>query len=381
MKRAVPYVVLAVLIVTGVVMAAKPLMQRASELRSDLTKVGGDTGDVMSGAAYQRFRARREAVAAMQSDLRALARAESAFIADSGWPTPYLPPSYGFKTESGNMGPYIRVERYGWSALMTNARTSMRCTLVAPLDTVTGRYTPGEPDCRSEAGEAWDAVLAAESANRPPEPSAPAPVPAPVPPAPPAPRRTRDWGPVNNTPPPMPFIMKNTVPSEYSSYGTWVACSTVTASRDKQRSGPPVFALRRGERFAAFSGDVHIERPGIVVFRHTTTNSQSAGPQVDSILFTPRDTLFLLNDIGEGYVLWWFRNQVDTGYQFWRDNGSDDFVPLPSDTVAMVRKATVTWWVRVRNEAGQEGWIEHNYYTMATGGYMDEAERCISSGR
>jgi len=32
--------------------------------------------------------------------------------------------------------------------------------------------------------------------------------------------------------------------------------------------------------------------------------------------------------------------------------------------------------VRVRNVAGTEGWIVFDYDKMATGGYMDEVERC-----
>jgi hypothetical protein len=188
----------------GVLLGARPLRQRFTAFRSDLAKVNADTGDVMASATYQRFQARREAVASMQADLQWLARAESAFIADSGHPTTVLPPSYGYPKGRGNIGPFIRIERDGWSARMENSHTSMVCTLFAQLDTLHNRYMPGQPNCFSEdPREEYRASIGIGD---------------------PSTTRLRQT----------PWIAKGVCPGEGCSYGRWAACSVVVARPDKR---------------------------------------------------------------------------------------------------------------------------------------------------
>jgi hypothetical protein len=112
----------------------------------------------------------------------------------------------------------------------------------------------------------------------------------------------------------------------------------------------------------------------MVVFRRpfTTTIPIDEAGLVD-ITFTPVDTLFVLNYIGEGRVVWRFRGSTMTGDMFW----DPDEPPAPRDTVALIRPPKTIWWVRVRNVGEQEGWIVGDYAKMATGGYMDEVERCL----
>ncbi len=64
MKRVILYVMAAVIVVAGLGAAVTRLRQPARELAADLKIINADTGDVMSSATYQRFAARREAVAA-----------------------------------------------------------------------------------------------------------------------------------------------------------------------------------------------------------------------------------------------------------------------------------------------------------------------------
>src|SRR5258706_539394 len=52
----------------------------------------GDQDQYAYSAVQQRFRKRREVIAAMQSDLRGLVVAESAWAAKEGYPTSALPP-------------------------------------------------------------------------------------------------------------------------------------------------------------------------------------------------------------------------------------------------------------------------------------------------
>ncbi|PYP54821.1 MAG: hypothetical protein DMD40_15535 [Gemmatimonadetes bacterium] len=154
MTRGIIYVVAAVLVIGGLAAAVPPLRQRARELAADLKIISADTVDVMSSAVYRRFAARRQGVAAMKAALKSIAAAESAFVADSGRPTPgyRLEGRYAFVNDKSNFGPFIEIQRDRWVAKVGNNNTTMSCTLTAMLDTTTlasikWRYHAGEPVC------------------------------------------------------------------------------------------------------------------------------------------------------------------------------------------------------------------------------------------
>ena len=380
MNRAIIYAVIGTLVVMGVVFGAGPIQRRFRELRSDQALISGDTGDVMASATYQRFQARREAIIAMREDLRRLVSAESAFIADSGRPTTVLLPPYGFAAARGNLGPTIQIKPDRWIGTMTSNSTTMMCQVTSLYDTIRMRYGPGQIDCLGESAvdSAW-AVAQREAAAEPPPPPPLAPEPVPEPdtmPAVPRPRPHRNWGPVNNKPPPMPWIVENECPGEYCSLGRWAACSTITAFPGKQRSRP-AFELHSGEEFTALKGDLHVEVPGLVVFRDTVSNPPIEHEGDDSIQFTPVDTLYLLDDMSEGYLHWWYRGRAAVGYQFWYDRPDKDLAPHPAAPVALIRRTKSVWWVRVRNARGREGWVEYDWRKMARDDRMDELSRCL----
>ena len=300
MKRAIIHVVVAVILVFGVSAALRPLRQRARQIASDLKIISADTGDV-SSAAYQRFARRRQGLAAMKAALKSIAAAESAFVADSGRPTPGygLQGRYAFVNDKSNFGPFLEIQRDRWVAKVGNNYTTMSCSLTAMVDPTTFdsitwryRYHVGEPVCVG-----WSAESTA-LANAP-IPINPAPQPKPQTPGEPlrAPRHHRDWGPMTNRPPAMPYIVKNACEGEgCARSGTWAACSDVAALREKRPDAPVVFPIRGGEKFTALTIDLHVEVPGMVVFRHAMSNAPEAElNEVDSIAFTPADTLYLLN--------------------------------------------------------------------------------------
>jgi len=141
-------------VIGGLAAAVPPLRQRARELAADLKIISADTVDVMSSAVYRRFAARRQGVAAMKAALKSIAAAESAFVADSGRPTPgyRLEGRYAFVNDKSNFGPFIEIQRDRWVAKVGNNNTTMSCTLTAMLDTTTlasikWRYHAGEPVC------------------------------------------------------------------------------------------------------------------------------------------------------------------------------------------------------------------------------------------
>jgi hypothetical protein len=378
MKRAIIYVVVAAVVLVGLGAAVVRLRQRAQQLAADLKIIDADTGDVMASATYQRFATRREAVVAMKQALLEVASIESVFVADSGRPITWLPPG-GVKFDPTKIGVSIWLLRDRWVATAQTYGnfSTMTCMITAmvdstTLDSIRWRYHAGAPRCAEVYFN--DSVLAL----LPPPP--PLPVTAPEAPASPlrAPRHHRDWGPVNNRPPSMPYIVHNACEGEgCARSGTWAACTDVAALREKRLGAPVVFTVHGGEKFTALTIDLHIEAPGMVVFRHPMSNRPAEANGVDSIAFTPADTLYLLNSHGEGYLVWWFRGQAGEGYQFWRDIDADEVTKYPADTAVLVRRPNTTRWVHARNAAGQEGWIVFDYQKMATGGYMDEIERCL----
>ena len=313
----------------------------------------------------------------MKAVLLSVAAAESVFVADSGRPTAWLRTQgrYAFVNDKSNLGPYIEIHPDRWVAKTGNIKTTLSCSLTAMLDTTTldsikWRYHAGAPVCVG-----WTA--AESTALNTPVPINPAPAPGPASPAEPlrAPRHHRDWGPVNNRPPAMPYIVKNACEGEgCAKSGTWAACSTLVVRSDKRSDAPLAFIIAPQEKFTAVTADVHVVVPGMVVFRDTISNGADEVNEVDSIRFTPADTLYILNYEGEGYLTWWFRGQAAHGYQFWNDEHAGG--PYSKDVVS-IRSAQSVWWVRVRNAGGKEGWMVGSLDKFATGGYMDEIDRCL----
>ena len=149
MKRVILYVMAAVIVLAGLGAAVTRLRQPARELAADLKIINADTGDVMSSANYQRFAARREAVATMRAALLGLAAAESMYVADSGGrtTTSWFIGRYAFVNDKSNVGPTMQILRDRWIATIGNVHTTMTCTITAMLDTATWRYHAGEPVC------------------------------------------------------------------------------------------------------------------------------------------------------------------------------------------------------------------------------------------
>src|SRR5258706_7210756 len=134
MGRPIVYVVAALIVVGGVALGVARLRERARGVAADVKLIRGDTGDVMASATYQRFAARRQAVAIMKTALKSLAAAESTFVADSGRPTTSVMGRYAFVNDPSNLGPSVEIQRDRWVAKTGNMHSSISCTLTAMLD-------------------------------------------------------------------------------------------------------------------------------------------------------------------------------------------------------------------------------------------------------
>ena len=185
-----------------------------------------------------------------------------------------------------------------------------------------------------------------------------------------------------NPPPPAPWIAKDACPGEGCTLGSWAACTAIIARTEKRATAPIAFRLRRGDPITALSGDVHVNIPGIVTFADTGTfsglNAVAAQSEPRRIRFTPADTLYLLNYLGEGFLVWWLHGRPDTGQIFWRSRISPGYAD-PIARAHLIRETRQVWWVKVRNARGQAGWLIPSHATIAgVGGakYDDGPDRC-----
>jgi hypothetical protein len=160
---------------------------------------------------------------------------------------------------------------------------------------------------------------------------------------------------LRNPAPPTPWIASGACPGEGCRFNeVWTACTVLVARKEKRVDAPPAFILNPGDQVRVVTGDVHVEVPGMVVLRDTLTYVPEPGAQ-DTVRFARSDTLYLLNYLGEGFLVWWLHGQADTGQMFWWAWPEPD--PDPAPRAVLVRPTRALWWVRVRNKAGAEGWL------------------------
>lgn len=117
------------------------------------------TDSVSTSGVDQRYRARRDAVAAMRADLLRLVTLESTFVADSGLPravfSPYAQDKYRFFMTKGNLLNRITLGNDGWTASIASIRTTVVCSIHVPyaIDTaarpprVILSHVPPQPVC------------------------------------------------------------------------------------------------------------------------------------------------------------------------------------------------------------------------------------------
>jgi hypothetical protein len=119
--------------------------------------------------------------------------------------------------------------------------------------------------------------------------------------------------------------------------------------RDK---GRVAFTIKKGEKFRAITGNVHILRPGIV----KVLEAFAEGDDTLRVTFAAGDTIWLLDYVGEGGQNIWYGDRVRT-----IDVDDWDWSQLEARTAPppakLIREPRAEWWVQVQNQRGQTGWI------------------------
>jgi hypothetical protein len=152
--------------------------------------------------------------------------------------------------------------------------------------------------------------------------------------------------------PPLPFIIKDICPTSRCAYGTWIAARDLTAYQFEGNLTRPAFKLAPNERFLALTGNIHTFKPGKALVMETFTDPPESRNPYDR--FQKDSWVFLLAPRGEGYYEVWIHGRhrgvklpmAESAY----------FMP-GRDQVKLVERGTWTWWVYVKNRAGQKGWL------------------------
>jgi len=156
-----------------------------------------------------------------------------------------------------------------------------------------------------------------------------------------------------NPEPRVPIVYKDICQYEGCSFGEWLTCDTARILTEPITTARTAFVLKRGDRFTAVTGEMHVIQAGMVVFKRNV----KIGGEGSTYYFTPADTLYPLMYGSEGGGLWYFRGK-EAGGEFFFGNGDPDDVGRDAERgYDLVRPIKSQWWVRVRAKDGREGWF------------------------
>ena len=161
--------------------------------------------------------------------------------------------------------------------------------------------------------------------------------------------------PVEAQGPPDAFrIRANVCPFECCTYQPWQAKNKIAAYERARDTTHLVFTVDSGEAFEGVTGNIYIDRFGIVdVLQRTPAIRDTPG----TTWFAPGDVLYMLDELGEGFanVLW--RDSVVVVEMFW--HSPSDTAGRGAEVWGVVRQTAVEeWWALVRSRDGREGWID-----------------------
>ena len=154
--------------------------------------------------------------------------------------------------------------------------------------------------------------------------------------------------------PPLPYEDDGACPFEGCSYREWVATAPVTIRTERRDGAPVAFRVRAGQRVTALTGVVVTRRAGRVRFHEAAMLASLSGP----IQVAPGDTVYLLTYQGEGFSKAWFKGRVYTDVDITDYIGGGCAATKSAAACAgrLIEPWQADWWVRVRNQAGREGW-------------------------
>lgn len=157
--------------------------------------------------------------------------------------------------------------------------------------------------------------------------------------------------------PPIPFIDRDVCPGEGCHFGRWIADEPITVYSVEGEPDRIAFVIEQDESYVAETGNMWIQRPGLV----RITKAVELGSPVDdgtapALTLSPGDTLAVLTRLGEGWYHVWREDAVYLVKVCWTRNVD----PTSAQSQAcgiLIDECDCQWWIRVRNNAGDVGWI------------------------
>jgi hypothetical protein len=173
-------------------------------------------------------------------------------------------------------------------------------------------------------------------------------------------------------------VTEGVCPFECCQLGTWTAREPLRVLLEPRLGSPLAFKIDSGEAVRAERGDLHQISLAKVVLRYPTTLWRYGN---DSTLTVPAgDTLVIDGYVGEGNWNVSYRGADYSAEQFWTEDGTSATPKVPG---VLVQPLRAEWWVRLRNQTDQVGWLKSalvgnsgdlNGTSMVAG--MDGADAC-----
>lgn len=160
-------------------------------------------------------------------------------------------------------------------------------------------------------------------------------------------------GPAMPAPPKAPYLRKEVCPLECCTFGSWAARVPLQAYQRAATNGPKAFSLQPGESFRALSGDLQTLQLGFVMVLKTF---QKQGKR-----FEPGDIFYIVSYQAWDFLIWQ-KGQVLGVPAFWGTSGDPD-----RETALLKAEPVMVWWVKVKNAAGQTGWVPLRLQRTADG--------------
>jgi hypothetical protein len=132
--------------------------------------------------------------------------------------------------------------------------------------------------------------------------------------------------------PPKVYIEKNHCPGEGCTYGKWKTTENIVVFKEPN-SSKKTGTLLAGEIFTAISGNLYL-----TPIEQIVSESFEAYDSIGSILLEPGRKYYILSDIGEGHTKVWVNGRI----------------MISSDSPY---NSSQKWWVNIRTEKGEIGWI------------------------
>ncbi len=158
-----------------------------------------------------------------------------------------------------------------------------------------------------------------------------------------------------------PYVVERACEGERDgcAYGEWMACGSIPVYASRDDTAEIVTTLEASDKFEVLTGNIVIESPGIVaVTRPWRPEPWNPGEDI----FQPGDTLYFLNDMGEGFYGTWFKGEFLPAEAFWPWPNAPSHLEFAGTLVQNVQSV---FWVQIRSANQAEGWVVVDYALLA----------------